>query len=181
MAEDAAQPELPQIPTTSNPKEFLDLFRNSKFYHQAYDEFFQGKKLAPDVTPPEKDQVFLESELAKHALIDFGTKELKLTFDPRRYPEESQKAISEYGQVAKDMTKMIKEGASTDEIISADQTKFHLHGLAATQLVKDNIVPTARIGKALCGLILIDLGLDTAEGAREPDVTRIRRRLGMVD
>lgn len=181
MAEDAAQHELPQLPTTSDPKEFLDLFRNSKFYHQAYNEFFQGKKLAPDVTPSEKDQVFLESELAKYALIDFGTKEVRLTFDPRRYPEESQKAVDEYIEASKDMIKMIKAGASTDEIISVDQTKFHFHGLAAAQLVKDNIVPTARIGKALCGLILIDLGLETAEGAREPDVIRIRRRLGIVD
>ena len=74
---------------------------------------------------------------------------------------------------------MIREGATQHEIATVDGMRFLNHVAAAKQLVKDGTAPTEKMGRALARLILVDKKLDTLNSAREPDVKRLERKLGV--
>lgn len=171
----------PELKTLSDPKEFMDTFYKSSYYKNAYNEFYKGKSPDPSVTQEEKDIAFKESEEAKFALVDFGTKDTSLEYDSKKYPAGSRQAIAIYSDSVEDFFKLMRSSEKTqDEISALDQLRFVYHGVAAEQLVKDKIVPTTKLGRALCRLILIDKDLDTANSAREPDLARIRTKLGII-
>lgn len=173
------QAESHELPMIEDPVEFITHFRESSWYQKAYEEFFKGKKLAPDATEREKTQAFLESEHAKYALVDFGTKEAHLRYNPDQYPLTSRHAINTYVASIEDVVKMTRGGATKEEIMSLDELRFHYHETAAQEMVKDGVVPTTKLGRALARLILIDKGLDTRDNAREPDVNRVYRKFGL--
>lgn len=170
--------ETPSFPSTDDPQEFLSRFKGSKWYKDAFAGYYNGKNLSTDVTEEEKEKAFLESDVAKFALIDFASNDLSFKYNPEKYSPESRKSLQEYIDTVEDITKMIREGATQHEIVTLDGMRFLNHIAAAKQLAKDGIIPTEKVGRVIARLVLVDKGLDTIDSTREPDVKRIERRIG---
>lgn len=137
MTEQRGSKEGATVKTAEDPREFMEAFYESKFYKDAYEDFFKGKKLASDVTDEEKRQAFLESEKAKFALVDFGVFDTQLRYNPGMYPIGSQQALGIYIDSVGDMYKQMREQRTPEEVEALDSLRFAYHGVAAEQLVKD--------------------------------------------
>ncbi len=159
-----------------NPRKFMSSFYSSEEFDEAYRDFFKGKRLTPDVTDEEKKQVFFESEKAKQALINFGMR-IKLKFSSDHYPQSVARVIDDYISAVKSLLNTEGRRISGDEMIELDQHRNQLHVQAASILASNEIVPSVKLGKVLCRLILIDEGLDTFDSARVPDILRIQKSL----
>lgn len=180
MSENAEVTIEKNIPTSDNPVEFMKAFNKSDLYKEKFDQYFKGKIKSEPTSEDLEDmnKVFLESNDAKAALIDFGTQHLKFHYNSSSFPQESRKAIQNYVATVEDIAKMVREGTGASEILSLDSMRSQYHDQAASVLVKEGVVPTTKIGRSLARLILIDKNLDTADTAKEPDINRVMRKFG---
>lgn len=172
-------PLAPEKPKVSDPVRFMNDFEASDYFRRAYDAFFEGKKLAPDVTDEEKYEAFSENETAKLALLDFAEKKETYVYDPSFFPQDIKDALNDYVEQTKDLGKMMRE-ASRDEIISTDLLRASYHDSAAYALKDAGFVGSYRLGKAFARLVLISHGLDHFESARQNDMERLKRFFGAV-
>lgn len=162
-----------------NPKLFLEKFYQSSFFTEAYEDFLKGKVLASDVTEEEKMKAFLESENAKFALMDYSCYEQPFTYDSTQYPPASQVALKTYIESVKYILQAPQKAEfplTAEEIENMDRLRFIYHQAVAEQLVKDNIVPSRKLGRALARLILVSLHLEKFDQARVPDIQKITQK-----
>lgn len=164
----------------SDPKKFMDGFMKSRWYKDAYKDFFKGKEIDASATEKERRGAFLNDDKAKFALVDYGTKDVYLKYSPNFYGQKSRESINNYIGLVKDMARIIREGANDNQILIIDQQRYDYHETVGKHLVEDGIVPTEKLGRAFARLILIDKKLDTPTAAREPDINRIKRKLGII-
>ena len=169
----------PELRMVENPREFIEGFFRSKWYKDAFTRFYQGKTTAPEVTSEEKILTFEQSEDAKFALVDYGISDAHLKYNPDYYPENSQKAINIYLKSVDTLIKTMRGGDGPERIDIQDTLRYQYHEQVARCLVEDRIAPTEKLGRAIARLILIDQELDSESSAREPDMKRLRRRLGI--
>ena len=179
MPEDGEIQKRQELPTLTDPRVFMQGFLKSKWHQEAYDRYFKDKSPKPTVSRERKEQVFLESDEAKFALVDYGTKEVHLKYNPEKFPPDSAETLSIYLDSVKDMLKLLRKPTTKEDLESADRTRFVFHNSAAMALAKEGVVPTEKLGRALARLILIDCHLDTSENARRPDIERIQRQMGI--
>ena len=175
----APAPPSPDKPVVEDPVRFMNDFEASDYFRTAYDKFFEGKKLAPDVTDQEKYNAFAENETAKLALLDFAENEERYHYDPSFFPQPVRDALENYINQTKDLSKMMR-GGSRDEIISTDLLRSAYHDEAAYALRDAGLVGSYRLGKAFARLVLISQKLDHFESARQSDLDRMRRFLGVA-
>lgn len=168
-----------ELSILTDPKVFMEGFLKSKWYQEAYDKYFKGKDLKPTISQEHKEQIFLESDDAKFALVDYGTKEAHLKYDPGKFPPDSAETLSIYIDSVRDMLKLLRKPTTREDLESADRMRFTFHNSAAQALTREGVVPSEKLGRALARLILIDLHLDTSENARRPDIERIQRQMGV--
>ena len=167
------------LPVVDNPREFMDGFFKSKWYQNAFARFYQNKEPAPEVTMEEKLLVFEQSDAAKSALVDYGVYDTHFKYNPDFYPKTSQESVNTYLECVEDLIKAIRQGVGRDEREVKDTIRYQYHEEAARSLVRDRIVPTEKLGRAMARLILIDKNLDTESSARTPDLLRLERKLGI--
>lgn len=160
--------------TVSDPRRLIFLWRESPQYQQAYEDFFMGKKLAPDVTEEEKQHAFEGDYRASQSLIVFVQKgDYRFSYVSEQYSKPLREAVANYVESVNFLIYQNIHG-DRDELLMADKNRAHFHGELARQLVKEGIVSTTKIGRALGRIILIDLGLDTFSSARRTDQDRAR-------
>lgn len=160
-----------------NPITFLNGFRNSSFYINAYRNFFTGKNPASDVTEEEKKVVFEQSEDAKIALVDFAEKNVEFRYNPLYYSPQAVTAIETYVGHVHRMQQALQQGISREEIETLDFQRTSYHVALGHALVIDSLAPNVKLGRVMGRLMLIEQGLTTYNNTREPDVTRIQRGL----
>ncbi len=178
--EQAASPEKIKI---DNPRELLGLYRQSPAYHEAYVGFFAEKKLTDDVTDEEKKEAFEGSDRAKGAFIDFAQQVGGLSYNSDFYSERAQKSLRAYLAMIQDYMKFNRSGDrefNQSNLIALDTMRVAYHYEASGILMEDKVVPNIKLGKALVSLIAISSGLETYELARQDDLTRVRRQLGII-
>lgn len=175
----APTPPSPDKPIVEDPVKFMNDFEASDYFKTAYDKFFEGKKLAPDVTDQEKYNAFAENEVAKLALLDFAEKEERYHYDPSFFPKPVREALETYIAQTRDLIKMKRSG-SRDEIITTDLLRSSYHDQAAYALKDAGLVGSYRLGKAFARLVLISRGLETFERSRISDLERMKMFLGAV-
>lgn len=166
--------EKPQI---SDPWELMSRFYESDRYKKAYSEFFEGKRLAEDVTEKEKEKVFLESSTAKEVFINFATKDVVFKYLFTRYSRDTQRAVSNYARQVKDSKKLDRTTMTGDQILTLGKLRRKHHVETGDALVKEGIAPTGKIGRAIASLILVEKGLESIGGIKVPDIKRIERSL----
>lgn len=164
--------ENPNIIT--NPQEFVSSWHQSDQYQKAYEKFFAGKNLAPDVTEEEKQQVFEGADSASQSLILFArNSKRKFSYSSSEYSPQTKKAVDDYVEAAKYLIKQLNHGGR-DEMMAADKHRALFHNELAKRLIKEKIVSTQKVGRAFGRLILIDLGLDSFSSASKTDEERAR-------
>jgi len=175
----APTPPSPDKSVVEDPVRFMNDFEASDYFKTAYDKFFEGKKLAPDVTDQEKYNAFAENEVAKLALLDFAEKEETYVYNPSFFPQEVRQKLNDYIEQTRDLAKMMR-GATRDEIISTDLMRSIYHDKAAYALRDAGLVGSYRLGKAFARLVLISRGLDNFETSRVSDLERMKRFIGVA-
>lgn len=166
--------EIPNtVPSTESPQEFLEGFYQSSYFKDYFEKFFKDKTPDSDVTEEEKRDVFLNSEKAKSAFLDYAKKEKGLKYNPIFYSQEAQEKMNNYISSVKSAIKASREGSSPGDIITLDSLRSEYHTETADQLVKDGITPSHKLGRAFARLVLISKGLETFEQAVVPDIKRI--------
>ncbi len=171
-----SQPK-PELQREDDPRKYMQAFQSSDAYTSAFERFYAGKALAPDVTESEKREVFESGESGKDALLDFAQNDLRFTYNPDKFDSETKEALGDYIATVKDYIKIIRSG-SQDEIISADIYRSTLHNKAAKILADNGYVSSDKLGRTLARIILIDKGLDTFENAGISDLQRLKRQMG---
>lgn len=180
MSEGLPVPESVKIKETSDPKEFMDAFMVSdKFLngiHKRDRENLDGwndyikKTSAANATKEEKKQVYLESDAAKQLLLYFDKEDMRLRYDPAKYPPEIIEKIDSYAdavQLSQDVADYPVGTTAENQaaIIEADRRRNNSHNDLARTLCEAGIVASDRLGRMYARLILIDKGLDTFDGA----------------
>ena len=167
--------------TTDDPRALLAGFRSSPRYAAAFDAFFAGKRLAPDVTPEEQREVFEESMLARSTLLDVAQHELALRYVPAHYTPETRAALDAYIACVQAIREAFRHGPSPDEIVQMDINRSAFHTAAAHALMAEGLAPNETLARAVARLVLVDLGLDTWASARQVDVAQIEFTVQRVD
>ncbi len=150
-----------EVPTITDPRQYLTLFYESAEYKKAYDVFFAGKDIPSSVTEERKQNAFMNQAAAEAALSNFHDHQLRLGYDPTQYTPEISGAWSSY---VKTITKM-KIGErlhriDRDEKMALDEIRSIQHHNTASLLEQEGIVPNTRIGKKLVQYMSIDAGLE---------------------
>lgn len=161
-------------PIEENPERFLDEFRRSSWYRDAFEDFYLGKSLATDVTEKEKTEVFEFSNEVKVALVNFTHYVMGFSYNPIFYDEIIKQDIDKYLDHVQ-ITKNSPTSLSRDELETMDLQRSIYHMRLAKSLTEGGITPNEKLGRALGKLILVEKGLETYEQAAEPDIDRIRR------
>ncbi len=165
---------LEQKEVIKSPRKLISFWRSSAQYQEAFEVFYTGKKLAPDVTEEEKRQVFEEGTIAGQTLISFVRYNTGgFSYQPEEYSSTTQKAINGYVKAAKFLLDQQKHGGR-DELMMADKHRALFHNKLADSFIKDGLVETRKIGRALGRLILIDLGMDNFSSAGRSDEERAK-------
>jgi hypothetical protein len=168
------------MPVVKNPLTFLAGFYQSEYYKKGYEQFFEGKKLASDVTEEEKMEAFLNTDKGKLALLEYGDNAVHLEYDPYQYPMEARKAIGNYIASVEELIKAeAKEDQDTISGFAAVRDACHV--VASRALVDCEIAPTEKVGRAISRLALIDKRLDTFQNAKMKDIDRVRSMRGSWD
>lgn len=154
-----------------DPRELIELFRTSQNYRLAFEDFFKGKDIHPDVSEEEKHLAFKMSEKAKVALVNFVQINGGFHFNPVYYSPEMVEAITSYiDQVRRNLqSSTVREEADVERSI--------LHRNLARALVQEGVVQSEKIARVVGRLILIDKGLDTYSSASKPAFEVIKRKL----
>jgi hypothetical protein len=161
----------------TDPEEFLEEFFKSGEYKEAYDSYFEGKKLDPDVTEEEKADSFNSSDNARIALINFSrNNRIIIKYDRRMYSEEFNKNFQDYVHSIGDVRKKTK-WVDEDKIKGWDQDRRSCHSRCSDTLVRDGVVRYKNLAEGLVQLLSIEKGLETFGNAEEPTYERIRRSL----
>lgn len=168
------------------PGQLFDEFYQNEEYKKGYSTFFEGKKLADDVTEEEKNEVFLSSELAVTNLFTFVRKSIKLTLDSDSMTDETKRAIEDYKEHVRYIKKHERE-LDRDQIMSLDQQRSGYHRTAGDKLYIDpvvnkngkRVIPSSRMAKAFVSAMLVQEGLDTYASVSEPESKRVERQLGV--
>lgn len=172
--------EILEPSTIKDPWELMASFYESERYKDAYEAFYEEKKIKEGVSEKEKEKTFLENKAAGFALIDFGTNEVLFRFDIKRFPPESLEAITDYVKTSEDLQKMDRGRLEKEDLETMDIFRRGFHQKAADALVKDGIAPTRAIGEAIASLVLIDKGIESPESVkRDSTVEKLRRKLGV--
>ncbi|MFC1625482.1 hypothetical protein ACFL1Q_00365 [Patescibacteria group bacterium] len=159
----------------NDPWELMDRFYKSSEYKKGFEDFFEGKKLTPDVTEKEKEKEFLSSEVAKIALLDFSIiNEVSFKYRPEKFPPNAREAIGIYICHLKEQKKVLEK----DNVEVLDSLRWHYHNDAADALVECGIAPSRKIGRTITRIVAIEKGLDTYENAKKPDIKAIESKLG---
>lgn len=157
MVEAFAREPQKEVPTTSDPQAFMEGFTASGEYAEAFDAFYAGKNLSPQVTEDMKRRVFLEKEAARIALIRFAQKRLHFTYDPTQFPEEVRESADFYEDAAAKL-KSARASGDRDAYANQDALRSAAHSTFADTLMKAGIVPTQTLGLGMAGLILLSRG-----------------------
>ncbi len=168
-----------EIPKEDNPRKYIQTFQSSAAYTSAFDRFYEGKKLAPDVTELEKREAFEGGESGKEALLDFAQHTLKFSYNPEKFDQETSNSLNEYIATVRDFFKIYRNGTQ-DEIMGADNYRSVMHNRAAKTLSDNGYVSSDKLGRTLARIILIEKGLDTFENASVSDIERVRKQMGAV-
>lgn len=149
-----------------DPRQFLAAFRTSSTYQSAFTSFFEGKKLADDVTEEEMRQAFENSRNMQCAVLYYA-QEHGFSYNPQYYSKETQYTIRKYIDHIRAINQAIATGTTTDEIQQLDMQRAIKHLAVGQALVGENIAPNVRIGRIFGRLFLIEQRLDTFESAVE--------------
>ncbi len=166
MVEGLAPEPQKEVPTTSDPHAFMAGFTASGEYSEAFDAFYAGKNLSPQVTEDMKRRVFLEKEVARIALIRFAQKKLHFAYDPTQFPEEVRESADFYEDTAAKL-KSAQASGDRDAYINQDALRSAAHSTFADRLMKAGIVPNQTLGLGLAGLILLSKGHQNYEALLE--------------
>lgn len=109
--------------------------------------------------------------MASTALVGFSKEQLRFEYASSFYPAEVVKAVDEYVSSVEDLQKAFSEGYNVEAL---DSYRRVCHDILGKTLVSTGVTPTAKLGRALSRLILIDLRLDTFEVALRSDVQRLK-------
>lgn len=159
--------EFPQSPiqenqrpaaSTDNLPDMLSQYYQSEEYNNAYNAFYEGKNLGPQVSPNLKKSVFLQQEQARIGLIQFAKDKLHYNFNPKDIPEEALPFL-EYYLATVDEYKNAINSHDKDRIINADSDRTNSHNAFAAKLSALGVAPSQAIGVGIANLILIDKGL----------------------
>ncbi len=168
-----------EVPTITDPRQYLTLFYESAEYKKAYDAFFAGKDISPSVTEERKQTAFMNQAAAEAALSNFHNYQLRLGYDPTQYTPEISGAWSSYVRTINKMK--IGERMhrlDREEILAMDALRSTQHQNTATLMEQEGIVPNARIGKKLVQYMSIDAGLEDIGVASVTSIDRLKYVIG---
>lgn len=145
----------------TNPQLFVRGFLNSEMYEGAFKAYFEEKDISSDVTQEEMQEVFLTSQEAGLALVDYGQKNTQFHYDPAQFTDEENELIHAYMQKI-----VVRDYQDPDEIRKYERERTRAHKELAEKLTEGK-VPNTRMGLILARLIIIDRGLDTYDSTRQ--------------
>jgi hypothetical protein len=149
----------------SDPRHLFDAFRSSATYRAAWKQYFDGRRLADDVTLDEQRAAFEQSDAAKLALIAFVERDQPIHHDPASFGV-AHTAIQRYVEHVRFVQDRMLERPERDEIVTLDNTRSRYHIEAAQAMIDNGYAPTLKLGRTLARLVLVDLGIETFEDAR---------------
>ena len=148
--------------STSDVKHFVEEFKKSAIYEEGFTNYYQDKKLHDDVSEEDKNEVFLSSNEAVSAIVDFNTKSLNLKYDPDSLPSDSRNAVEKYIHIVDSQLSV----TTRDQIAGLDTLRTMAHNDTATALIEDKLCNHFDIAKAVARLILVDLDLESNENVK---------------
>ena len=125
------QQEFEPIKILSNPTEFLNLFRRSNHFKQAFDEFKIGKAFTEE-SPGEMQAKFEEMESARQAMVKFAiTEGVVLHYEPSMYDKNNP--LDEYFTFLRDH---ISHPEKYADVVAYDKLRAMYHDDATKYLSK---------------------------------------------
>ncbi len=175
------------LETTADPNGFVGSFLESDSFlngiHveggveiEGFKDYLKRTKLI-EATEEEKRQIYLDGDSAKQLLLYFDRDHLRLQFDTSKYTREILDKIDAYRnavQFALDVSNYPKGSIQDNQmaIQEADRKRSIAHNELAEALKNAGIVPSSRLGRMFARLLLIDMRVDTFDGAaNEGNVT----------
>ena len=158
-----------------DPSVLFGEWRFSSVYGEAKKKFFEGKKLASDVTEKEKASVFEDGMGAKSSLLSFVRDgDFEFVYDPKMYSKEVHEDMANYVEIVKYIHEESKRGSvDRDKIENFDIQRSMMHVKVSKTLVDDGVTPNMKMARTFARIILISKGLDTYESAGKRDVDRV--------
>lgn len=145
----------------TNPRLFVQGFLDSEMYKGAFNAYFEEKNISSDVTQEEMQDVFLKSQEAGLALVDYGQKNTQFRYDPAQFTDEENGLIHAYMQKV-----VVRDNQDPDEIRKYERERTRAHKELAEKLTEGK-VPNTRMGLILARFIIIDRGFDTYDSTRQ--------------
>jgi hypothetical protein len=82
----------------TNPQQFVQGFLDSDAYKGAFNAYFEERNLSSDVTQEEMREVFLTSQEAGLAMVDYGQNNTQFRYIPTEFTDKENELIHAYMQ-----------------------------------------------------------------------------------
>lgn len=151
----------------SDPREFLDSFRESLEYKSALTQRIKEVRARNPKAPKKSiEGAFVDVETYKQLLFDYYHKN-KLVYDPAIYAPETQEAIQTYWNSVMSYRETIGHNPTPAFLQAAEQNRIIKHLNAAEKMVQEGKAPDARIGRVLVHFLSVSEGLDDFDPDRD--------------
>lgn len=148
----------------TDPRAYVYTFFQSDTYQNAYNRFYSGKRIDPDVTDEDMHRVFWENEKCRQALMEYAFKsQACLSYYPNYYSGRTNEAVATYF----DHLAAVKKGDfenTPQGRTAADRLRTNYHNDVADNLSRDIGVST-KIGGGLVQIMSIEKGLENWNAA----------------
>ena len=176
------------LPCCDDPKEFLNLLRETLEYQKMTNErskvvqqkFQAMKEELKEELPPTREevaQVFEGQEEFKQLFWDFYQDVLHLGYKKEKYSPDFRKAFNGYRLAVKESFEAVRKGKDQEKMFEKDRLRSLAHNEAARILVDEGIAPTELLARVIVRAFLVDIGCDYIPSARQADQLRILRSL----
>lgn len=168
-----------------DPNAFLEGFKGSSYYRDAFNEFYKGKNISPEEMESDQEELeelFEGGDSARRSLILYSeeTKQI-LKYNPDKYSEGFKEHFKEYEGMMKDIKKgrvgNYNGSLDKDSIIAMEYIRSNLHNSSAREIVKQGLTKSNKIARGLIELMVIEKGLDTFENSQISESDKLRFQL----